>query len=232
MGIITRRIREVQRRFQAIPTLCAWVYDALVRRILARSERRIAENVARRVRSGCILDLGCGPGQLAMDIASQTPGACIVGVDLSREMVRLARMHARDLPNTRFILADAAALPLEDESVDFVISTGALHHFADPAAVFSECRRVLRPGGEGRIYDGCPEAVEAREDELRAALGGFRYWLWHKVAEMHGAPVHEYKARIAEALKQGGFAGDHEMGFRDIWMEIAFRKPDGFGETC
>jgi SAM-dependent methyltransferase len=225
MGAITRELRLLQRRMQAIPTLCAWVYTALVRPGLARGERRIAEDVAWRVRSGTILDLGCGPGQLAIDIAARTPGARVVGVDLSREMVRLARMRARDLPNVAFVFADAAALPLADESVDFIVSTGALHHFAEPARVFAECRRVLKPDGEGRIHDGCPEALDARAEELRPGMGRVRYWLAHKLAETHGATLHDYETRIAGALDEAGLAGAYEMNLRDVWMEISFRRP-------
>jgi ubiquinone/menaquinone biosynthesis C-methylase UbiE len=223
---ITACIRNVQRRIQAIPTPCAWVYDALVRRGLARPERRIAVEIAGRVRSGTLLDLGSGPGQLALDIADRASELRVVGVDLSAEMVRLARMHARGTANAEFLRADAGALPLAGGSVDFIVSTGALHHFAEPAQVFAECRRVLKPGGEGRIYDGCPEAIEARAAELKAAHGRVGYWLAHKVAEMHGAPLQEYETRIAGALDRGGFARHYEMSFHDTWMEIAFRKPD------
>lgn len=70
----------------------------------------------------------------------------------------------------RFVLADATLLPLADRSFDVVVSTLSLHHWADPAGVFAELGRVLRPGGVALIYDLRPFAY--LRTELEAFVAG------------------------------------------------------------
>jgi SAM-dependent methyltransferase len=100
-----------------------------------------------------ILDLGCGPGDLAEMLAMRLPGARVVGLDLSTGMIELARSKDPRDGHLRFEVGDASSLPFETDSFDFVVSTLSLHHWADPAAGFAEISRVLRPGGTAFIYD-------------------------------------------------------------------------------
>jgi SAM-dependent methyltransferase len=114
----------------------------------------VAELQARgRTSKATILDLGCGPGDLALELAHQLRGSRVVGLDLSPSMMQLASRHATTDGRLRFIVGDAEAMPLTDASVDVVVSTLSLHHWKNPAAVFGEVLRVLRPGGVALIYD-------------------------------------------------------------------------------
>jgi len=88
----------------------------------------------------CILDLGCGQGQLTQRIAST--GATVVGVDSSPQMVAAARERGIAAEEGR-----AEALPFADRSFDAVFSNAALHWVRDQDAMMSEVRRVLKPGG-------------------------------------------------------------------------------------
>jgi ubiquinone/menaquinone biosynthesis C-methylase UbiE len=116
-------------------------------------ERRL---IMRRLRKyspqGTLLDIGCGPGYLAAEIARRYPALDVIGLDISPDMLKLA---ARNLPSGRvkLLLGDAAALPLENESVDSVVSSASLHHWEDVPAAFNEIYRVLRPGGRFLIMD-------------------------------------------------------------------------------
>ncbi|HEY1168669.1 MAG TPA: class I SAM-dependent methyltransferase [Candidatus Limnocylindrales bacterium] len=127
--------------------------------LLGHLYRRVAEDVAlelsSRIRSrrATILDLGCGPGDLVVAISQRIRDARIVGLDLSPSMLLWASRHATTAERLRFIVADAAALPFGDASVDLVVSTLSLHHWPDPTDVFAEIARVLRPGGVALIYD-------------------------------------------------------------------------------
>jgi len=95
-----------------------------------------------------LLEIGCGIGTDLVRFARG--GAAVLGVELSETALRLARQNL-DLHGAvgawRLLLADGAALPLPDESVDVVYAHGVLQYAADPRGVIAEARRVLRPGG-------------------------------------------------------------------------------------
>ena len=102
-----------------------------------------------------VLDVGTGPGRVPRLIAAACPTVEVEGVDLSPEMIARATSTAvtTSARNVRFQVADVAALPFADGSVDLVVSTLSLHHWDDPAAGLNEIVRVLAPGGQAWIYD-------------------------------------------------------------------------------
>ncbi|MBS1852975.1 MAG: methyltransferase domain-containing protein [Acidobacteria bacterium] len=92
-----------------------------------------------------VLDLGCGDGRMTAEIARRAPQGQVVGVDLSQDMVRHAR-ETHVLPNLRFLQANAAALPFEDE-FDVVYSNAVLHWLRDHRPALAGISRSLRGGG-------------------------------------------------------------------------------------
>jgi len=108
-----------------------------------------------------ILDVGCGPGDLAAMLSERIPEARILGLDLSSSMVELARRKATGDGRLRFEVGDVASLPFESGSIDLVVSTLSLHHWPNAGAGFSEIARVLRPGGMAFVYDLRLVTVEA-----------------------------------------------------------------------
>ena len=119
-----------------------------------------AANACEVIRPGdTVVDLACGPGtQLAM-VARLNPESRFLGVDLSDEMLTRARNYAAQqmLENIEFHKGDVSALDfLGDASVDALISSMALHHLPDEAALeqtFREVARVLKPGGGVYLVD-------------------------------------------------------------------------------
>jgi len=97
-----------------------------------------------------ILDLGTGPGEPALTIASRIgPGGRVVGVDLSEKMVSLAQRDAtrRGIHNVEFKAMDCAKLALEAGEFDAAVSNFGFQIFTDPEAAAKEAHRVLTPNG-------------------------------------------------------------------------------------
>jgi arsenite methyltransferase len=103
-----------------------------------------------------VLDLGCGAGTDLL-IAAQMTGSSgrAIGVDMTPSMLERARAGAREMGIDHLELHESLieALPLEDGSVDVVISNGVIDLVPDKDAVFDEIDRVLRPGGRLQIAD-------------------------------------------------------------------------------
>ncbi|HUT97768.1 MAG TPA: class I SAM-dependent methyltransferase [bacterium] len=121
-----------------------------------RMGRTYAKELARvGYTGGPILDAGCGSGECSIELAKVFPDAEAVGLDLSPELVEMAREKAAKsgpLPNLRFEVGDAAATPHPDGHFDVVICTDVLQIVPDPVALVNELERVLAPGG--RLYLG------------------------------------------------------------------------------
>ena len=103
-----------------------------------------------------VLDLGCGAGTDLLIAAQMTgPGGHVVGIDMTPAMLDRARASAEGigLGNVELHESLIESLPLEDGSVDVVISNGVIDLVPDKDAVFDEIDRVLKPGGRLQIAD-------------------------------------------------------------------------------
>ncbi len=147
------RLLENFRRYSA-PS--APLYDAFAALALDGFFTRVATDLAELGHQARILDVGSGPGRLAVKLAELAPDVQVTGVDITPEMVERANsLAARSTVADRvqFRVGDVAALPFPDASFDVVVSTFSLHHWPNPGRGLAEIYRVLRPGGVARIYD-------------------------------------------------------------------------------
>jgi SAM-dependent methyltransferase len=110
-------------------------YRLLAAELAASLEERHGSLTAR-----VLIDLGCGPG--AYTDALRARGAKVLAIDNDPAALALGGETTADA-----LLADAAALPLPDASVDGVVCSNLLEHTPDPEAVLREIARVLEPGG-------------------------------------------------------------------------------------
>jgi ubiquinone/menaquinone biosynthesis C-methylase UbiE len=94
-----------------------------------------------------VLDLGCGGGWATRLMAEVAHDGKAVGVDVSDEMIRVARSLSTDYLNATFEVANAERLPFGDAVFTHAFSMESLYYYADPAAAIREVRRVLKPGG-------------------------------------------------------------------------------------
>jgi SAM-dependent methyltransferase len=117
-----------------------------------------------------VLDVGCGNGQTTRDAARLASRGSALGVDLSSQMVSLARTVAatEGLTNVEFTQADAQIHPFETRAYDVVISRMGSMFFGDPVAAFSNLHRSLRSGGRVTLLAWQAMAENEWISELRA----------------------------------------------------------------
>ena len=98
---------------------------------------------ARLAQAKTVLEVGCGTGVIARELARSGP-ACAIGLDLDPSMLAEARQHAASVTGVQ---GDAHALPFADGAFDIVVCHYLLLWLADPARGVQEMARVTRPGG-------------------------------------------------------------------------------------
>jgi arsenite methyltransferase len=101
-----------------------------------------------------ILDVGCGPGFYAAELAELVgPDGAVVGVDSSPEMLAVAARRCEGRENVTFHEAEATSLPVADGSFDAALCVQVLEYVSDPDAALAEMRRAVRGGGRVVVWD-------------------------------------------------------------------------------
>jgi SAM-dependent methyltransferase len=114
-----------------------------------------------------IADIGCGNGIYLAELARRAHAGAAIGVDLSPGMLRAARAAAGQ---ARFVVGDAAALPLRDGVADVTLAPHMLYHVPDRLAAARELRRVTREGGQVlAVLNGIGHLAELRDLVTQAA---------------------------------------------------------------
>jgi ubiquinone/menaquinone biosynthesis C-methylase UbiE len=124
--------------------------------LAARSASADAAFLLPHLRRGMqLVDVGCGPGSITLDLAHAVAPGDVVGIDSQPQAVKQANAAAAagGVPNARFDVAHAYALPFPAESFDCAFANGLLMHLSEPRRALAEMHRVLRPGGIVGIRD-------------------------------------------------------------------------------
>lgn len=111
-----------------------------------------------------ILDIGCGTGSLLRAITESYPLVKVVGVDLSVEMLKIARN--KQIKDSALIAGQAWCLPFRSKSFDMVVSCNAFHYLRKPEECLAEIARVLKPQGRIVITDWCDDYIACRVCDL------------------------------------------------------------------
>ena len=189
-----------------------------------RSHRwRTAENSAgyllATLRPGLdLLDVGCGPGTITVDLAQRVAPGRVVGVDVSPEPLNEARAAAeRAGAQVTFVVGDVYALDFPDANFDVVHAHQVLQHLTDPVAALREMARVCRPGGAIAVRD-----VDYAATTWFPADPGLERWLdlYHRVARRNDAEPDAGRRLLSWS---------HAAGLRDVVATTSswcFASPD------
>jgi ubiquinone/menaquinone biosynthesis C-methylase UbiE/predicted transcriptional regulator len=171
------RLHEVrERRFAKASTYFAEIaprWDEL--RSLYVAEQDVEAAILKAAGEGPfrrIIDLGTGSGRMLTLFANRTESA--VGIDLSQQMLNIARVHVADagMKGCELRHGDIFSTRLPGQSADLVIVHQVLHYLSDPAAAVSEAARLVGPGGRLLIVDFAPHHIDyLREAHAHRRLG-------------------------------------------------------------
>jgi ubiquinone/menaquinone biosynthesis C-methylase UbiE len=116
--------------------------------------QELAQRIAAQLPEGArVLEVAPGPGYLSIELA-RLGSSQVTGVDLSPDMVRIARENAaRAGVAAEFVEGNSSSLPFDADSFDFLVCRAAFKNFAQPVRALQEMHRVLRPGGCALIID-------------------------------------------------------------------------------
>lgn len=170
------------------------VDNAFVERVLALGAK-----------NGHFLDVGTGPAQIPILLAQRCPEIRITAIDLSKEMLNIAKRHIAAAALTARITlehVDAKALPYPDNTFDGLISNSIVHHIHDSLRALQEMSRVVKPGGLVLIRDlvrpETPEAAQAFVDTYAAEDTPYQQKLYYDsfLAAFTIAEVNEMLAQM------------------------------------
>ncbi|KAG0222953.1 hypothetical protein BGW42_006181 [Actinomortierella wolfii] len=166
-----------------------------------------------------ILDIGCGPGSITVDLAKRVPNGSVVGIEYTAEPLAQARAYAaqQGVSNVDFKVGDIHALDFPDNSFDVVHVHQVLQHVKDPIQALREMRRVTKPGG----------IVAARESILPSwypeSSGLAKFWdLWPRMGRQMGSHPHPGN-HLHVWAQEAGFERSHITCSTGSWC---FSSPE------
>jgi trans-aconitate 2-methyltransferase len=187
-----------------------------------------------------VLDIGCGDGKITSQIAMCLPNGCVIGVDSSEEMIKLARSSflKAACPNLSFQTMDARKLTFKGE-FDRVFSNAALHWITDHRPVLDGVQRSLKPGGRILFQMGGKGNAQAIlfvlddllvEDRWSTFFDGFTFPYGFHAPEEYDAWLREAglkPERVELLLKDMTLQGKEGLAgwVRTTWLPYTERLP-------
>ena len=184
-------------------SIARW-YDRTTRKDMPEVRQLAARIAAMVPAGGSLLEVAPGPGFLSIELAKR--GLQVRAVDISKTFVEIARRNATaEGVTVRFQLGNASALPIDDESVDFVVCRAAFKNFTEPVKALAEMRRVLRPGGHAMLIDMRRDVSVRELQRYVNGLGVSRLNRWFMMLSFRGMlikrayPIEEIRRMAVEA---------------------------------
>jgi ubiquinone/menaquinone biosynthesis C-methylase UbiE len=197
-------------------------YDKTTRKDMPEFKELASRIVASAPPGATVLEVAPGPGFLSIELARR--GLQVRAVDISKTFVEIAQRNAAaEGVEVRFDLGNAAALPLANESADFVVCRAAFKNFTQPVKALAEMRRVLRPGGTALLIDMRRDVPVAELRRYVNGLGVSRLNRWFMMLVFRGMlikrayPLDEMRRMVAQAGWTEPRLETSPLGF-EAWM--------------
>ncbi len=207
---------------EKLPFATAVFYNFVLARLLAPSYQFIAEDLPLK-NEGALVDIGCGPGDLAYLIARKYPDIKVIGIDLSEPVIALAKR--KKLANLTFQVMDGQNMAFGDNYIEHIVSSISFHHWHDKLKGLNEMYRVLKQGGYAWIYDFCSDVSDNDINLSLKSFFGIRLpkKIIRKNLQLHGFSMEEYNGHIKDLIAQSPFK---EVSFKQLkaYMRIEIRK--------
>jgi ubiquinone/menaquinone biosynthesis C-methylase UbiE len=187
--------------------------------------KKAAQEIAHQLASGsAVLEVAPGPGFLAIELA-KLGSYRIVGLDISQSFVRIATGNAQKAGvEVAFREGNAASMPFESDSFDFIYCRAAFKNFSEPVQAVAEMYRVLKQGGKAVIHDlrrdASADAIKAAVNEM--GLGWFHSlltrWILRWLRRLAYSPE-----KFRQIVAQTPFTKS-EVNSNRIGLEVSLRK--------
>ena len=170
---------------------------------MERGHRPTGEQAIERMQvpaTARVLDLGCGSGWATRLLAASARAGIVTGIDISDEMIALARQSSQDFSNVEFHVAPADRLPFPDGTFTHAFSMESLYYYADVGVALGEVARVLDRGGLfAAVMDLYAENVPSHQ------------WIEQLKVPVHLLSIADYHALFRDA----GFTDVRDERLRD-----------------
>jgi ubiquinone/menaquinone biosynthesis C-methylase UbiE len=207
-------------------TLTVEIYDQMQRRFRDKGWIETKAIIQNGITEGTALEVGPGPGYLGLEWLKHTDGTRLTGLDISPDMISVARRNAAEYgftERTEYVESTGEMMPFDDNEFEASFSNGSLHEWADVPKTLCEIWRVLKPGGRLFVSD-------LRRDML-APVKWFM-WLVTKPKEIRPGLITSIHAAYTrpevKALMDESRFKDFTVSCNPMGLQVVARKEMGF----
>lgn len=165
----------------------------LQRLVFRNSHDMFIRQIIKDSRPFRILDIGCGTGEFALKLKGRRRDINISGVDISSEMINVAKKKARFTRDIDFRIGDVEDMPYDNNIFDYITCAHSFHHYPDKGKAVREMFRVLKNDGKVMIIDGYKDNMLGRV-------------IFDVIVKRHEVDVHHlHSTQFQHILRKTGF---------------------------
>ena len=203
--------------------IASW-YAKITLKDIQRHKLMAAQLLKKIPAGGRVLEIAPGPGNFCIEL-SKLGKFQITGLDISKSFVEISQKNAAAAGvKAEFRQGDAADMPFQENSFDFLFCQAAFKNFSQPVKAIAEMHRVLRPGGIGVISDLRRDASKTEIDQEVSGMGLdplnrlFTRWTFNAMLLKNAYSVDEMKSMVARTPFGTCRIETTGIGFQ-VWLE-------------